>query len=180
MTFAACVTETVGSPEVATAGELCAALTFGSLPAVADSLDGVAAAMDGADAVLLSDGGRSAVATFGGTSAADGGTEPTDAVAEALADADGEDEGACVAGVGETVGVSELGATTRGAGDSTFVTVGSGAAVGDAGATAAVVVCVTGGGAGATGSIACCVCCCVCGAGSTGAAGAMTGAFGGA
>ena len=182
MTFAAWVTETVGSPHVAVAGELWATLTFGSLPCVADSLDGAADALDGVDAVLPVDG-KSAVASFGGTSAADGGTEPTEAVAEALAVADGEDDGACVARLGEAavdvaVGVSELGATARGAGDSTFVTVGVGVAVGDAGATTAVVVSVTG--AGATGSIACCVCCCVCGGDSTGAAGAMAGAFGGA
>jgi hypothetical protein len=159
MTFAACVTETVGSPDVAVADDVCAALTFGSLPGVADSLDGVAAAP------LV--GGRSAVASFGGTSAADGGTDPTDAVAEALAVAAGEDDGAWVARLGDaavdvTVGVSELGATARGAGDSTFVTDGAVVAVGDAGATAvttgAVVVCVTGGDAGATGSTACCVC----------------------
>src|SRR5690242_15146055 len=150
MTFAACLTETVGSPDVPVAGELCAALTFGSLPAVADSLDGEADALDGDEAVLPVDG-RSAVAKFGGTSAADGGTEPTDAVAEALALADGEDEGDCVARLGETavdvtVGASELGATARGACDSTFVTVGADVAVGEAGVTAvttgAVVVCV--------------------------------------
>ncbi|MBE1548948.1 hypothetical protein GGC64_002972 [Mycobacterium sp. OAS707] len=148
---------------MAVAGDVCAALTFGS-PDAADSLDGD-------DAVLPVDG-RSAVAAFGGTSAADGGTEPTDAVAEALAvsDTDAGDDGACVAGLGEatvevTVGVSELGATARGAGASTFVTVGAstfgagaaGVAVGDAGATTAVVVCVTG--AGATGSTTCCVGC---------------------
>jgi hypothetical protein len=164
------------------AGDVCAAPTFGS-PGADESLDGD-------DAVLPVDG-RSAVAAFGGTSAADGGTEPTDAVAEALAvsDADAGDDGACEAGLGEaavdvTVGVSELGATARGAGASTFVTVGAdvtagaGVAVGDAGATTAVVVCVTG--AGATGSTTCGVGCCVCGAGSTGAAGATAGAFGGA
>jgi hypothetical protein len=180
MTFAAWVTETVGSPDVAMAGELWAALTFGSLTGVANTPDG--AAEGGVDSVLLGDG-RSAVASFGGTSAADGGTEPTDAVAEALAVADGEDDGACVARLGVvavdvTVGDSEFGATARGACDSTFVTVGAEVAVGDAGATTAVVVAVTG--AGATGSIACCVCCCVCGGDSTGAAGAMAGAFGGA
>jgi hypothetical protein len=86
MTFAACVTETVGSPDVAVADDDWAALTLGSLPGVADSLDGV-------DAAALV-GGRSAVASFGGTSAADGGTDPTDAVAEALAVAAGEDDGA--------------------------------------------------------------------------------------
>jgi len=155
MTFAAWVTETVGSPDVAMAGELWAALTFGSLPCVANSPDG--AAEGGVDSVLLGDG-RSAVASFGGTSAADGGTEPTDAVAEALAVADGEDDGACVARLGVvavdvTVGDSEFGATARGACDSTFVTVGAEVAVGDAGATTAVVVAVTG--AGATGSIGC-------------------------
>jgi hypothetical protein len=146
---------------VAVAGDVCTALTFGS-PDADDSLDGD-------DAVLPVDG-RSAVAAFGGTSAADGGTEPTDAVAEALAvsDTDAGDDGACVAGLGEaavevTVGVSELGATARGAGASTFVTggtdvtAGAGVAVGDAGATTAVVVCVTG--AGATGSTTCCVGC---------------------
>jgi len=173
---------------VALAGELCAALTFGSLPSVAGTFDGVVDALDGDDAVLPVDG-RSAVAAFGGTSAADGGTEPTDAVAEAVAVAEGDDDGDCAAGLCDaaldvTVGVSELGATARGAGASTFVTVGAdvtvgvGVAVGDAGVTTAVVVCVTG--AGATGSTTCCVGCCVCGAGSTGAAGAKAGAFGGA
>jgi hypothetical protein len=88
MTFAACVTETVGSPDVAVAGEVWATLTFGSLPGVADPLDGV-------DAAPLV-GGMSAVAEFGGTSAADGGTEPTDAVTDAVAEAlaAGEDDGA--------------------------------------------------------------------------------------
>jgi hypothetical protein len=154
---------------------------LGSLPGVADSLDGV-------DAEPLV-GGRSAVATFGGTSAADGGTDPTDAVAEALAVAAGEDDGDWLATLGDaavdvTVGVSEVGATARVAGASTFVSDGAAVAVGDAGATAvttgAVVVCVTGGDAGATGSMACCVCC-VCGGDSTvGAAGRTAGAFGGA
>jgi hypothetical protein len=88
MTFAACETETVGPPVVVTAEELCEALTFGSLPV--GSLPGVADPLDGVDAPLL-DGGRSAIAELGATSAADGGTEPTDAVWEALtvAEADG-------------------------------------------------------------------------------------------
>jgi hypothetical protein len=80
MTFAAC--ETVDDPVVVTAEVVSEAptfgsLDFGSLPGVADPLDGVVAAL------LV--GGTSPVAELGATSAADGGTEPTDAVAEALA-----------------------------------------------------------------------------------------------
>jgi hypothetical protein len=70
MTFAACETETVGPPVVVAAEVLSEALTFDSLPGVADPLDGVADA-------LLGDG-RSAIAELGGTSAAEGGTDPTD------------------------------------------------------------------------------------------------------
>jgi hypothetical protein len=181
MTFAALVTETVGSPDVAVADDVCSERSLGSSPGDADPLDGVAAAL------LV--GGRSAVATFGATSAADGGTDPTDAVAEALAVAACGDDGDWGARLGDaavdaTVGVSEVGATARGARSATFVSDGDAVAVGDAGATAvttgAVVVCVTGGDAGATGSNACCVCC-VCGGDSTaGAAGRTAGAFGGA
>ena len=74
-----------------------------------------------------------------------------------------------------TDGVSETGgATTRGAGDSTFVTVGLAVVVADAGATGvttgAVVDCVTGGGGGSTA-------CSVCGGASTlGAAAGVAGA----
>jgi hypothetical protein len=96
MTFAACATETVGSPVVPTTDGLWAALTVGAPPF--GSLPGVAGA-------LLADG-RSAMAELGATSAPDGGTEPTD----------GEDEGAWVAGLGEAA----VDVTTGG--DSTFVT----------------------------------------------------------
>jgi hypothetical protein len=167
MTFAACETETVGPPVVVTAEEFSAAVTFGSLaldslPGVADPLDGVAEALLGGD--------TSSEAEFGGTSAADGATTPTEAVAEALLGADGTDgdlgAGLCAVAVAVAVAVEvtddgseDGGATTRGAGDSTFVTGGVTAVVGDAGATAvttgAVVDCVTGG---AGGSTACCVC----------------------
>jgi hypothetical protein len=92
MTFAACETETVGS-SVFTAEEPSAALTFGSLavdslafdslPGVADPLDGVAGALLGGDA--------SPGAKLGGTRAADGGTDATDAVAVApLVGVDGD------------------------------------------------------------------------------------------
>ena len=88
MTFAACVTETVGPPVTLTAAEAPSeALTFGSLafdsvPGVADPLDGVTGARLGGDA--------SPDAELGGTRAADGGT---DAVAGALlADVDGTDD----------------------------------------------------------------------------------------
>jgi len=178
MTFAAWVTETVGPPVVVTAEDPSAALTFGSLafdspPGVADPLDGVAEALLG--------GATSSDATLGATSAADGGTDPTDAVAEALMlGADGTDDD-CVAGLCAVAvevtddGSEDGGATTRGACDSTFVTGGLTAVVGDAGATAvttgAVVDCVTGGAGASTA-------CCVCGGDSTlGAAGSRAGAF---
>ncbi|HXL62059.1 MAG TPA: hypothetical protein VN959_15535 [Mycobacterium sp.] len=67
---------------MATAEVLCEAPTFGSLPF--GSLPGAADALDGVVAALLV-GGTSPVAELGATSAADGGTEPTDAVAETLA-----------------------------------------------------------------------------------------------
>jgi hypothetical protein len=188
ITFAACVTETVGSPGVA-APEVCATLTFGSLPCVAVATVGV----DGA----LVPGGTSSIAALGGTSAADGGTEPTEAGAEALGDA-GADEAVEVpvamlgeAAVDVTDGASEAGgAMARGAGDSTFVTGGlavvGAAVVGATGATGATevttgacVTCVTGGAGGSTGSTACCVCGGG-GASTTGAAGSTAGAFGGA
>ena len=101
-------------------------------------------------------GGDTSAAALGGTRAADGGTDPADAVAGALlAGAEGD----CFAGLwgvavevtddGSEDGSEEGGATTRGAGDSTFVTGVSAAVVGDAGATAVttgeVVTCVTGG-----------------------------------
>jgi hypothetical protein len=81
MTFAACETETVGSSVAGTAEEPCAAPTLGSLafdsvPGVADPLDGVAGALLGGD--------TASAAELGGTSAADGGTDATDAVAAAL------------------------------------------------------------------------------------------------
>jgi hypothetical protein len=79
MTFAAC--ETVDDPVVVTAEELCEVPTFGSLPF--GSLPGAADTLDGVVAALLV-GGTSAVAEPGATSAADGGTEPPDAVAGAL------------------------------------------------------------------------------------------------
>ena len=181
MTFAACETETVGPPVVVTADELWAALTFGSL--AFDSLPGVADPLDGVDGALLG-GGTSAIAELGATSAADGGTEPTDAGGETLVAAgDDEAEGAWVAGLCEgaadvTDGASETdGATTRGACDSTFVTIGLAVVVGDAGATGVttgvVVACVTGGAGGSTA-------CCVCGGASTlGASGSVIGTFGG-
>jgi hypothetical protein len=185
MTFAACETETVGSPFVVTAEEPWETLTFGSLPfgsfpAVADPLDGV-------DGGLLGDDTPS-IAELGATSAADGGTEPTDAVGDELVaaaadEAGADDGGAWVAGLCEatvdvTDGASEAGgAATWGAGDSTFVTGGLDVVTGDAGAsdvtTGAVVTCVTGGGGGWTA-------CCVCGGASTlGATGNGAGAFGG-
>jgi hypothetical protein len=82
MTFAACVTDTVGPPVTLTAAEAPSeALTFGSLafdsvPGVADPLEGVTGARLGGDA--------SPDAEPGGTRAADGGTTATDAVAVAL------------------------------------------------------------------------------------------------
>jgi hypothetical protein len=90
MTFAACETETVGPPVVVTAEEPSAAPTFGSLafdslPGVADPLDGVAGALLGGD--------TSSAASLGATRAADGGTEPTDAVADALMTGAGETDG---------------------------------------------------------------------------------------
>jgi hypothetical protein len=69
MTFAACETDTV--PAGVDVEVLCDALTFDSVPGAADSPDDVAAA--------VLDDGRSAIAELGGTSAADGGTDPTDA-----------------------------------------------------------------------------------------------------
>jgi len=179
MTFAACETETVGPPVMVTAAEAPSeALTFGSL--AFDSLPGVADPLDGVTGALLG-GETSSIAELGGTRAADGGTEPTDAVAEALAVSGADVLGGdfvtvlCVATVEVTDGASDVGgAMTRGAGDSTFVTVGFTAVVGDAGATAvttgAVVDCVTGG------STACCVCG---GDSMLGAAGSGAGAFGG-
>jgi hypothetical protein len=79
MTFAAC--ETVDDPVVVTAEVVSEAPTFGSLPL--DSLPGAADGLDGVIAALLV-GGTSPVAELGATSAADGGTEPTDALTEAL------------------------------------------------------------------------------------------------
>src|ERR1700704_400075 len=127
MTFAAWVTETVGPPVAVTAAEAPSeaptfgSLAFDSLPGVADPLDGVAGAVLGGD---------TSSAAFGGTRAADGGTEPTDAGDEVLvaAETDGL-EGALVAGlwavaVEVTDGASDIGATTRGAGGSLFVTGG--------------------------------------------------------
>jgi hypothetical protein len=146
MTLAAC--ETVTDPAGEGVEALSEALTFDSPPGVADPLDG-----------------RSAVAWLGGTSAADGGTDPTDADCDAEAEAGGDagawDAGLCAVTVAveDADGASEDGgAATRGACVSTFVTGGFTAAVGDAGATGvttgAVVVCVTG----AAGvSTACCV-----------------------
>jgi len=69
MAFAACSTET--DPSGLETEVLSAALAFDSRPGVADPLDGVPR-----DAL---DDGRSSVAELGGTSAADGGTDPTDA-----------------------------------------------------------------------------------------------------
>jgi hypothetical protein len=144
------------------------------LPGVADPLDGVAEALLGGD--------TSSDAWLGETSAADGGTDPTDAVAGALLGADGTDgdwaAGLCTVAVEVTDdGSDEAEATTRGAGDSTFVTGGFTAVVGDSGATAvttgAAVDCVTGGAGGSTA-------CCVCGGDSVlGATGNGAGAFGG-
>jgi hypothetical protein len=180
MTFAAFEIETVGPSVVVTAEEPSEAPTFGSL--AFDSLPGAADPLDGAAGATL--GGDTSSAALGATSAAEGGTEPTDADDEALvaAETDGL-EGALGAGlwavaVEVTDGGSADGAsTTRGAGDSTFVTGGFTAVVGDAGATAVttgeVVVCVTGGAGDSTA-------CCVCGGASTiGATGAGCGALGG-
>jgi hypothetical protein len=189
MTFAAFEIETVGSPVVVTAEEPWAALTFGSLPF--GSLPGVADPLDGVDGALLG-GDTLSIAELGATSAADGGTEPTDAVGEELVAAGADDGGGWVAGlcdvaVDVTDGASEMGgATTRGAGDSTFVTGGLDVVGADAGVSdvttgavvtcvtgGAVVTCVTGGGGGSTA-------CCVCGGASTlGATGSGAGAFGG-
>jgi hypothetical protein len=83
MTFAACETETVGPPVVVVAEELSEALAFVSLPGVADPLDGVAAGE-------VLDDGMSAIAELGATRAAEGGTEPTDAVCDALMDAEAD------------------------------------------------------------------------------------------
>jgi hypothetical protein len=69
MTFAA--GDTVTDPAGVDVEVLCDALTFDSLPGVAEPLDGVAAE--------LLDDGPSINAELGGTSAADGGTVPTDA-----------------------------------------------------------------------------------------------------
>jgi hypothetical protein len=77
MTFAACEMETVGPLVVVAADELWAALVLDSVPGVAEPLDGVEAALLGP---ALLDDGRSARAELGGTSAAEGGTDPTDAV----------------------------------------------------------------------------------------------------
>jgi hypothetical protein len=189
MTFAACETETVGSPVVPATDGRRAALTVGSLPFGSlpfGSLPGLADPLAGVEGAPLGDG-RSAMAELGATSAADGGTESTDAVGEALVAArTGEDGGAWVAGLGEaavdvTAGASATGgAKTRGTCDSTFVTGGLAVVAGDAGATGvitgAVVVCVTGGGGGSTGSTASCVC--GGGAATLGAAGRIAGAFG--
>jgi hypothetical protein len=94
MTFAACETETVGPLVVVTAEELRASLTFGSLTfgsLTFDSLPGVADPLDGVDAALLG-GGTSSIAELGATSAGDGGSEPTEAVWDALTEADAEAE----------------------------------------------------------------------------------------
>jgi hypothetical protein len=92
MTFAACETETVGPSGVVTAAEFSAALPVGSLPI--GSLPGVAGPLEGVDGALLG-GSMSSMAELGATSAADGGTDPTDAVGEALVAAvAGEDGGA--------------------------------------------------------------------------------------
>jgi hypothetical protein len=90
MTFAACETETVGPAVVVTADEPWASLTFGSLTFA--SLPGVAEPLDGVDAALLG-GGTPSIAELGATSAGDGASKPTDAVCDALteADADGPD-----------------------------------------------------------------------------------------
>jgi hypothetical protein len=69
ITFAACSTET--DPSGLAVVALSVALAFDSPPGVADPLDGVA--------VDVPEDGRSSVAELGGTSAADGGTDPTDA-----------------------------------------------------------------------------------------------------
>jgi hypothetical protein len=74
-TFAACATETVGPPAVVVAEALVDALTLASVPGAADPLDGVTGEP--------LDGGRSSITELGATSAADGGTEPTDAVVDA-------------------------------------------------------------------------------------------------
>jgi hypothetical protein len=91
MTFAASDIETVDPPVVVAAEELRATLTFGS-PAV-DSLPGVADPLDGVTGDV-SGGGMSSIAELGAPRAADGGTEPTDAVGEALmaTGADGTDD----------------------------------------------------------------------------------------
>jgi hypothetical protein len=148
MTFAACVTDTVGSPVVAATDGRWAALTVGPF----DSLPGVANPLGGVDGALLG-AGRSAIAELGAT----GGTDPTEAVGEALVAA-----GTGEAAVDVTAGASETGgAMTRGSGDSTFVAGRLAVVVGDAGVTGviagALVVCVTGRGGASTGSTACCV-----------------------
>ena len=71
MTFAACVTDTVGPPVDVTAEEPSAAPTFGSL--AFDSLPGVAAPLDGVAGARLG-GETSPDAELGGTRATDGGT----------------------------------------------------------------------------------------------------------
>jgi hypothetical protein len=87
MTFAASDIDTVDPPVVVATEELRATLTFGSLTPFGsltfDSLPGVAEPLDGATGGVLG-GGTSSFAELGATSAADGGTEPTDAVGEAL------------------------------------------------------------------------------------------------
>jgi hypothetical protein len=83
MTFAASDIETVDPPVVVATEELRATLTFGSL--AFDSLPGAGDVFGG---------GMSSIADLGATSAADGGTEPTDAVGEApvATGADGTDD----------------------------------------------------------------------------------------
>jgi hypothetical protein len=193
MTLAAREMETVGVLVDVPDDELWVAAVLESVPGVAEPLDGVEASLLEASVLAvaaLRDDGRSAIAELGGTSAAAGGTDPTDAVCDALteaeAGADGADDAcdACDAEFGEaavdsTAGASACDGATRGAGASTVVvTDGSVGVEGGAGATAvttgAVVVCVTGGGGGgSTGSTACWVC-----GAMLGAAGCTGGAFG--
>jgi hypothetical protein len=153
-------------------------LAFDSLPGAADPLEGVTGARLGGDA--------SPDAGPGGTRAADGGTDATDAVAVALlAEVDGADDGVAeLCEVAVDVTDSEVGgATTRGVGVSVFVTGGFTAVEGDAGAmavtTGAVVDCVTGGGGDVTVGAGASTACCVCGGASTTGAGSGAGAFGG-
>jgi hypothetical protein len=100
MTFAAFEMETVGTLVVVPVDELWVASVLDSVPGVAEPLDGVEGALLALAA--LGDDGRSAIAELGGTKAADGGTDPTDAVCDAvtLAEADGSEDGRA-ADVGE-------------------------------------------------------------------------------